>query len=470
MLLPPPRTPDTEPTLTTRPCPLASSNGWQARTVANGPRRLTASTKSKNASSRARRSACGITRVLPALLTRMSSRPSVGPIVSARASMARVSCAGVWLARWPAPGRLAISRSAASASLPKVTTTRAPASANRRAVEAPRPLLPPVTSATFPSSMPMLDDACSIGCGRERRTQGLHELNQIGLPELSIVMAEMSVRIWSGRDQHITAVLNPLHRAFDGAEFGRVRVILGVVDQQHLGRDLVEIGLGVVVLDRLDRPELVVGIALRRLGQPALVERIGGGESRCHLLNAGRAFGAEIPGGGINVVARVGFVEAVVPVRVVPDRFGLGAAAEPVAAADLDRLAGDRHYPIHQVGVHLGPHPGVHAAHRAADDQPQMGDIEAFGDQPIAGFDHVMVAVVRKFPLEPVGGLARSATPDRVRHDHEILRRIERLAGGEQLVCKARAQPIGTGAGVALQQQHAVDDLARSVSLCRSKG
>src|SRR6516162_4764986 len=262
MLLPPPRMPDTEPTLTTRPCPLASSNGWQARTVAKGPRRLTASTKSKKSSSRARRSACGITRVLPALFTRMSSRPSVLPIASARASIARVSCAGVRQARWPPPGRLSIRRSAASASLPKVTTTRAPASANRRAVVAPRPLLPPVTSATFPSSIPMLDGARSIDCGRERRVQGLHELDQIGLPQLGIEMAEMPMRIGSGRNQHITAALDPLHRAFDGAELGRVRMVFGVVDQQYLGLDLVEIGLGVVVRDRLDRPQRVVGIAL----------------------------------------------------------------------------------------------------------------------------------------------------------------------------------------------------------------
>ena len=300
--------------------------------------------------------------------------------------------------------------------------------------------------------------------------QGLHELDQIGLPQLGIEMAEMPVRIGSGRDQYITAVLDPFHRAFDGPELGRVRVIFCVVDQHHPGLDLVEIGLRVVVHDRLDRPELVVGVALRRLGQSALVERVGGSESRCHFLNAGRAFGAEIPGGGVDVVAWVRFVEAIVPVRVVPDRFGLGAAAEPVAAADLDRLAGDRHHPVHQLGVHLGPHPRMHATHRAADDQPQMGNIETFADQPIAGLDHVIVAVVREFPFETVGGLARSATTDRVRHDHEVFRGIERLPGRKQLVGEARAQPIGTGAGVALQQQHPVDDLARGIVFCRSKG
>src|SRR5262249_50093015 len=230
MLLPPPRTPDTEPTLTTSPCPLALSSGRQARTVAKGPRRLTASTKSKKSSSSARRSAWGITRVLPALLTRMSSRPSVMPIASARLSIAPVSCAGVRLARWPVPGRLAINSSAAGSSLAKVMTTRAPSPANIRAVEGPRPLLPPVTSATFPSSIPMLEEVRSIGCGRKRRAQGLYELDQIRLPQLGIKMAEMPVGIGSGRDQHITAVFDPLHRAFDGPELGRVCMILGVVD------------------------------------------------------------------------------------------------------------------------------------------------------------------------------------------------------------------------------------------------
>jgi len=99
-----------------------------------------------------------------------------------------------------------------------------------------------------------------------------------------------------------------------------------------------------------------------------------------------------------------------------------------------------------------------------------MGDTEAFGDQPIAGLDHVIIAVMRKFPLEPVGGLARSAATDGVRHDHKVLRGIERLPRSKELVGEARAQPIGTGAGVALQQQHAVDDLARSIAFCRPEG
>src|SRR5690242_19701543 len=80
-----------------------------------------------------------------------------------------------------------------------------------------------------------------FGGRRERRPQRLHELDQVGLPQLGVEMAEMPVRVWSGRDQHIAAVLDPLHRALDGAELGRVRMVLGVIDEQHLGLDFVEI-------------------------------------------------------------------------------------------------------------------------------------------------------------------------------------------------------------------------------------
>src|SRR5262249_5937814 len=100
----------------------------------------------------------------------------------------------------------------------------------------------------------------------------------------------------------------------------------------------------------------------------------------------------------------------------------------------------------------------------------QMGDAKTFGDQPVTALDHVMVAVVRKSALEPVRGLARTATSERVLHDHKIFRRIKWLPRSEKLVGEARAQPVGAGAGVALQQQYAVDDLAGGVALCPSQG
>ncbi len=278
-------------------------------------------------------------------------------------------------------------------------------------------------------------------------------------------MAEMAVRIGAGRDQHIAAVLDPLHRPLDGAEMRRVGVVLGVVDQHHLGLDLVEIGLGVVVHDRLDRPKLVVGVAPGRLFQPLFVERVGRRQGRRHLLDAGRALDVEIAGGAVDVVARILVVEAVVPVRIVADRLGGGAAAEPVAAADLDRLARDRDDPVHQVGIGLGPHPGMHAAHRAADDEAQVADPEVLGDEAIAAVDHVAVAVVREVAAEAVGRLRRAAAADRILHDDEVVAGIERLARPEQFVGELGPQPVGAGAGIALQQEHAVDDPAGGVAL-----
>src|SRR4051794_21317536 len=98
-----------------------------------------------------------------------------------------------------------------------------------------------------------------------------------------------------------------------------------------------------------------------------------------------------------------------------------------------------------------------------------MGDTERFGDQPIAGLDHVTVAILRELSLQPVGRFARSAAPNGILHDYEILRRIEWLPRPEQLVRKARTKPIGTLAGIALQQQHAIRDLARGVALWGSQ-
>src|SRR5580693_760733 len=98
-----------------------------------------------------------------------------------------------------------------------------------------------------------------------------------------------------------------------------------------------------------------------------------------------------------------------------------------------------------------------------------MAYIKAVSDQPITRFDHVVVAVMGKFSLEPVGGLARTTASNRIRHNDEVFRRIERLPGRKQLVGEARAQPVRAGASVALQEQYAIYDLARCIAPCRSK-
>ena len=51
------------------------------------------------------------------------------------------------------------------------------------------------------------------------------------------------------------------------------------------------------------------------------------------------------------------------------------------------------------------PDPGVHAAHRIADHEPQMLDAEPFLDQAVMRIDHVVVIVFRKRRLHAVGRL-----------------------------------------------------------------
>jgi hypothetical protein len=87
-----------------------------------------------------------------------------------------------------------------------------------------------------------------------RRIETLHELDQIWLPQLGVEMAEMAVCVGAGRDQHIAPALDPLHRSLNRTKLRGVGMILGVIDQQDTGLDLVEVGLGVVVADRLDCP------------------------------------------------------------------------------------------------------------------------------------------------------------------------------------------------------------------------
>jgi len=83
----------------------------------------------------------------------------------------------------------------------------------------------------------------------------------------------------------------------------------------------------------------------------------------------------------------------------VVDRLDGDAPPDPVAAGDLDRLAGDRHQCVHEARVHLAPHPDMHAAHRAAEHQAQMLDAEFFGDETDFRRNDVAVAIRNEFGL-----------------------------------------------------------------------
>jgi hypothetical protein len=98
-----------------------------------------------------------------------------------------------------------------------------------------------------------------------------------------------------------------------------------------------------------------------------------------------------------------------------------------------------------------------------------MLDAEAFGDEPVLGRDDVFVAVMGKLGAQGVARLARAAAADAVGQDDEILRGVERLAGGEQLVGERGHQPrLAAGAG-AMQQDHRIGDVAGGVALGRAQ-
>ena len=85
------------------------------------------------------------------------------------------------------------------------------------------------------------------------------------------------------------------------------------------------------------------------------------------------------------------------------DQLGGAVAQHVVAAADLYRLARQPDCAVHQIGIPFGPQKLLHAAERAADDQPQMGDLQPVRDQPVRQVDHVVVAVVWELTLETIG-------------------------------------------------------------------
>src|SRR3989442_944645 len=123
-----------------------------ARVMRNAPRRLTSMTRSQSSSfMRTRRPS----RMTPALLTRMSTRPNRCLAASTNRSASSRITASATTPR-TAPPRASSSlaeRWSRSASRPE-TTTAAPSSASNVAIARPMPRLPPVTIATRPSRGP----------------------------------------------------------------------------------------------------------------------------------------------------------------------------------------------------------------------------------------------------------------------------------------------------------------------------
>src|SRR5213592_3631184 len=147
--------PDVDAMLMTRPPPFCRIMSFvAARVMRNAPRRLTSMTWSQSSSfMRTRRPS----RMTPALLTRMSTRPNRCLAASTRRSASSRLAASAATPRTapPCASSSFAERWSRSASRPE-TTTAAPSSASNAAIARPMPRPPPVTIATRPSRAPFV--------------------------------------------------------------------------------------------------------------------------------------------------------------------------------------------------------------------------------------------------------------------------------------------------------------------------
>ena len=149
-----------EAVLTMTPPFCFSKTGSVLRMTRMGPVRLVAITLSHNSSVT---SPAGTSMSkMPALLTRMSSRPYVDTVVS---TMRETSCSRATSAVTASacPRALRMVSAVFPAEIPSMsaTTTAAPSLANRRAISRPMPDPAPVMSATLFASFPFLSGTVS---------------------------------------------------------------------------------------------------------------------------------------------------------------------------------------------------------------------------------------------------------------------------------------------------------------------
>src|SRR6516165_3069630 len=178
----------------------------------------------------------------PALLTRMSSRPSSCTVCSTAATTAPGSALSAWMTstRAPSASICLATACALSAAVTYVNATAAPSRASCWAIAAPIPRLPPVTSATLPASSLMSGSGCLVGqdhdAGREglgghqpqRRLVAVAELRQPGAGQDRVDREPELV------DQ---PVLQQRLRQPAVAEQGQVPAVL-LLDLGHLGHDV----------------------------------------------------------------------------------------------------------------------------------------------------------------------------------------------------------------------------------------
>ena len=141
----------TEAILTTRPQPLSTMPATIDCVHRNVPVAFTAMTRFQSSSDWLWR---GADLTTPALLTSTSTRPmrSIAALVSLVTLSGSVTSTGTGHACTPS-ARNSVATPSISFSLRAATTTAAPAAPSARAIAAPMPRPPPVTTAVFPSSV-----------------------------------------------------------------------------------------------------------------------------------------------------------------------------------------------------------------------------------------------------------------------------------------------------------------------------
>jgi hypothetical protein len=103
-------------------------------------------------------------------------------------------------------------------------------------------------------------------------------------------------------------------------------------------------------------------------------------------------------------------VIAVVPGGIVADRLHGHVAPHTVAGRQR----------VGEVRVGLAPDEGLHTAHRGAEDESKMVDLQAVNKHLVLRADHVVVGVAGKLHAEAVGRLAGLAVADVVGEDDEV--------------------------------------------------
>ena len=277
----------------------------------------------------------------------------------------------------------------------------------------------------------------------------------------------MSTRSIGDGNEDELGVRHSRDQFFGDAELGRVDEIVGGVDPEDRSGDGGELRLGVVVARGVDVVEEVVGVGVSgEAGKSSIGISLGlgaRGEVLLHLERS-RAGDRDQIVGAAETLDGFGGVVAVLPRRIIANDLHGHVAPHAVAAGELDGQAGEGRQGVGELRIGFAPDEGLHAAHRGAEDEAEVVDVQAFEEHGVLGPNHVVVIVLGEVHAEAVGGLAGLAVADVVGEDDEELGDVERLAGAEEDVGEDRVeQRVGATAG-AMEEQDGVIGMSSAIA------